>query len=75
MLYQLYELNYNAARPLHFFAQTLQTVLKNPFVPGGRSNFGRLLGATAEMIERSTRRFVKPSFGLDETGSTAMPWP
>jgi len=67
VLYQLYELNYNAARPLHFFAQTLQTVLKNPFVPGGRSNFGRLLGATAEMIERSTRRFVKPSFGLDET--------
>ena len=67
MLYQLYELNYNAAQPLHFFAQALQTALKSPFFPGGRSEMGRLLGATAEMLERGTRRFGKPLFGLDET--------
>ena len=67
MLYQLYELNRNAAQPLNFFAQALQSALKNPFMPGGTSNFGRLLGATAEMLERGTRRFGKPEFGLDET--------
>ncbi len=67
MLYQLYEFNYNAFRPLHFFAEALQATLKSPFIPGGQSDFGRMLGATAEMIERTTRRFGKPAFGLAET--------
>ncbi len=67
MLYQLYELNYNAAQPLRFFAQALQAALKNPFFPGGQSEMGRLIGASAEMIERSTRRFAKPPFDLDST--------
>ena len=75
MLYQLYELNYNAAQPLHFFAQALQAALKNPFFPGGQSDLGRLIGASAEMIERMTRRFGKPEFALPETtiaGETVM---
>ncbi len=67
MLYQLYELNYNAAQPLRFFAQTMQAALKNPFFPGAGSEMGRLLAASAEMIERSTRRFGKPAFGLNQT--------
>jgi poly(3-hydroxybutyrate) depolymerase len=66
VLYQFYELNYNAAQPLHFFARSLQTALQN-FIPGGQSNFGRLIGATAEMVERGTRRFGKPAFGLPRT--------
>jgi len=75
VLYQLYELNYNAAQPLHFFAQALQAALKSPFFPGGQSEFGRVLGASAEMIERMTRRFGKPEFALPETiiaGETVM---
>ena len=67
MLYQLYELNYNAAQPLRFFAQAMQAALKSPFFPGGQSEMGRLIGASAEMTERSTRRFGKPPFGLAET--------
>ncbi len=67
MLYQLYEMNYAAAQPLHFFAKALQNALKSPFMPGGMSEFARLLGATAEMVERSTRRFEKPTFGLEDT--------
>jgi poly(3-hydroxybutyrate) depolymerase len=66
VLYQLYELNYNAARPLNFLAQTLQNALRSPLIPGGKSEMGRLIGATAEMIERGTRRFGKPKFGLSE---------
>ncbi|HTJ63989.1 MAG TPA: polyhydroxyalkanoate depolymerase [Alphaproteobacteria bacterium] len=67
MLYQLYEFNYNAAQPLHFFAKALQTALQNPFFPGAQTEFGRLIGASAEMIERSTRRFGKPEFGITDT--------
>ncbi len=67
MLYQLYEMNYNAAQPLHFFAQALQSALKSPFFPGSRSDMGRLMGAAAEMVERGTRRFGKPAFGLATT--------
>ena len=67
MLYQLYELNYQAAQPLNFFAHALQAVLRSPFVPGGQSEFGRFLNATAEMVERGTRRFSKPEFSLHAT--------
>jgi poly(3-hydroxybutyrate) depolymerase len=67
VLYQLYELNYNAAQPLHFFAQAMQAALKNPLFPGGQSDMGRLIGASAEMLERVTRRFGKPQFGLTQT--------
>jgi len=45
VLYQLYEFNYNAAQPLHFFAKALQTALQNPFFPGAQTEFGRLIGA------------------------------
>ncbi len=67
LLYQLYEMNYNAAQPLNFLARALRSALDSPLMPGGRSDIGRLIGATAEMIERGTRRFVKPTFGLKET--------
>ncbi len=66
VLYQLYEMNYNAAQPLNFFARALQAALQNPLFPGGQSEFGRLLGASAEMIERGTRRFGKPAFAIEE---------
>jgi poly(3-hydroxybutyrate) depolymerase len=67
VLYQLYELNYNAAQPLHFFAQAMQRALKSPFLFGGQSEMVRFMGATAEMVERGTRRFSKPVFGLATT--------
>lgn len=67
MLYQLYEFNYAAAAPLNLLAQAMQTALKHPWMPGGQSELGRLVGAAAEMIERSTRRFTKPEFGLADT--------
>ena len=73
MLYQLYEMNYSAAQPLRFFAQAMQTALKSPFFPGGQSEMGRLIGASAEMIERGTRRFGKPPFGLDSTTIAGEP--
>jgi poly(3-hydroxybutyrate) depolymerase len=67
VLYQFYELNYNAAQSLNFFAKAMQTALQSPFMPGGQSEMGRLMGATAEMVERGTRRFGKPAFALTET--------
>jgi len=67
MLYQLYELNYSSAQPLRFFAQALQSALNSPFMPGGQSEMGRLMNAAAEMVERGTRRFGKPAFGLLKT--------
>jgi poly(3-hydroxybutyrate) depolymerase len=67
VLYQLYEMNYNAAQPLHFFAEAMQRALKSPFIWGGQSEMVRLMGATAEMLERGTRRFGKPPFDLPST--------
>jgi poly(3-hydroxybutyrate) depolymerase len=67
VLYQLYELNYSAAQPLNFFAQALRSAVSSPFMFGGNSELGRLIGASADMMERGTRRFKKPPFGLKQT--------
>ncbi len=67
MLYQLYEFQCAAAKSLNFFAQAAQTAMRSPFMLGGQSELGRFVDATAEMLERGTRRFGKPGFGLRDT--------
>jgi len=41
--------------------------LQSPFNPLSYTRGGRTLGAMAELVERATKRFGKPSFGLDTT--------
>ncbi len=67
MLYQLYDMQRAALKPMRLWAETLQTVFRHPFMPTAYSGFGRSMAAAAELFERSTRRFGKPDFQLDET--------
>jgi poly(3-hydroxybutyrate) depolymerase len=73
VLYELYEFNYLAAAPLRLFAKSVQMALNNPYFPGRESDVARLVGAAAEMIERTTRRFGKPTFDLNETSIDGAP--
>ena len=66
-LYQLYDLSHAMVAPMRFAAETARAVFQNPFLPASYTSFGRAVAAGAELVERTTRRFGKPSFGLKTT--------
>ncbi len=65
--YHLYELNHAALAPWRAVADAARLTFANPFNPLAETPLGRSVAAAAEMFERSTRRYGKPEFGLDET--------
>ncbi|MCB1680992.1 MAG: polyhydroxyalkanoate depolymerase [Rhodospirillales bacterium] len=67
MLYHLYEMQHALLTPVRLQAELTRTLFQNPFNPLSYTQFGRTIGASAEMIERVTKRFGRPEFGLHET--------
>lgn len=67
MLYTLHELHYAALTPVRFAARSLQDMFTHPWVPASYTEIGRNIVAGCEVLERTTRRYPKPSFGLTET--------
>jgi poly(3-hydroxybutyrate) depolymerase len=67
MYYQLYELNHAALQPFRALADSVRLYYSNPLNPLAHTMFGRSIAAGAELFERTTRRYGKPSFGLEET--------
>lgn len=67
MLYQLHDLQYAINTPLRLQAEITKTLLSNPFNPLSYTPAGRTIAASAELVERLTRRFGKPEFGLPFT--------
>jgi poly(3-hydroxybutyrate) depolymerase len=67
VFYQLYELNYAAVQPLRAYADAVKLLYSNPLNPISHTPFGRSVAATAELFERTTRRYGKPAFGLTKT--------
>lgn len=67
MLYHLYELQHAVLTPARLGAELVRTIFQNPWNPLAYTRAGRTVGAGAEMFERLTRRFGKPSFGLFQT--------
>lgn len=67
MLYNLYEMKHAMMTPLRLQAEMTRAAMQNPWNPLSYTQLGRQIGASAELIERSTRRFGRPEFGLHET--------
>lgn len=67
MFYQLYELNHAAMQPFRAYADTVKLFYTNPLNPFSQTPFGRMVAAMAELFERTTRRYGKPSFNLPTT--------
>lgn len=63
MLYQLYDFGQWTLAPLRFVA----AMVKNAAAPLQFSVMGRSLAAGAELVERTTRHYNKPEWGLHET--------
>ncbi len=64
-VYQLYELNHAALGPLRAAADATRLYFQNPMNPLAHTPFGRSVAASAELFERTTRRYGKPEFGID----------
>jgi poly(3-hydroxybutyrate) depolymerase len=66
MLYHLYELNQAAAAPLNAAAGLSQIFWTHPRNPLSDTTFGRTIAASMEIVERTTRRFRRPEFGISQ---------
>ncbi len=67
MLYKVHEFKHAMMAPMRLQAQIMKGIFTNPWNPLSDTQMGRTMAASAEMMERMTRRFDKPEFGLDET--------
>jgi len=67
MLYHIHDWQRAAMAPFRMAAEATQLAFQNPFMPTTHTRFGRTMAAGAELFERTTRHFGKPSFGLKHT--------
>ncbi|MDX2028918.1 MAG: polyhydroxyalkanoate depolymerase [Alphaproteobacteria bacterium] len=67
LLYHIHDWQHAALAPFRFAAEAAQVAFQNPLFPASNTHFGRAIAAGAELFERTTRRFSKPSFGLHTT--------
>ncbi len=67
MLYHWYELGHAAVRPARAAAGSARLLLSNPFNPLTHTSMARHTAAALEVFERTTRRYDKPTFRIDET--------
>jgi len=67
MLYHLHDWQKATMAPFRLMAEATHVAFKNPLFPGSNTHFGRAVAAGAELFERTTRSFKKPSFGLHTT--------
>jgi len=67
VLYHLYELNRAALSPARAAADAYRLLFRNPLNPAYHTPLGRSAAAALELFERTTRRYRKPSWGIDET--------
>ena len=67
MLYQWFELGHAAVKPARAAADAGKIFFNNPFNPLTHTSMGRHAAAACEVFERTTRRYEKPTFGIETT--------
>ena len=65
--YQLYEMAHAALVPARAVSDATHFIFRNPWNPLASTALGKNISAGAELFERMTRRYGKPTFGLRET--------
>jgi poly(3-hydroxybutyrate) depolymerase len=64
--YQLYEMAHAALAPARAVSDATHFMFRNPWNPLSNTPLGKNISAGAELFERMTRRYGKPTFGLNE---------
>lgn len=67
MLYHMYEMQRLALSPMRLVVDTTRHAVQNPFNPLHYTQFGKMIGAAAEVFEHATRRYGKPEWDLPTT--------
>ncbi len=67
MYYKLYEMSHAALTPWRAVADATRLFYSNPINPLSHTAVGKQIAASAEMFERTTRRYGKPRFEIETT--------
>lgn len=73
MYYKLYEMSHAALAPWRAAADVTRLFFSNPINPASHTHFGKQMAASAELFERTTRRYGKPGFDIVKTAYKGMP--
>jgi poly(3-hydroxybutyrate) depolymerase len=73
VFYQWYELNHAAVAPWRAVADATRLAFQNPLNPLSDTLMGRSIAASAELFERTTRRYGKPEFAIVDTEVDGRP--
>ena len=65
-MYWLYEMGQAALNPSRAVADATRLFFKNPANPLAHTTYGKSIAAAAELFERSTRRYGRPEWGIDQ---------
>ena len=66
-MYWMYEMASASLNPVRMATALTKIMVQNPLNPMSHTDIGRSIAAGCELFERTTRRYGKPEWGLDET--------
>ena len=64
-LYNMHEMHHAIMSPVRAWANAGKTVFRNPYNVWSYTRMGKTISAASELIERATRRYIKPEFGIE----------
>jgi len=67
MLYELHELQHASFMSLRLWAQSTASLYGSPYSPLSYTPAGRMVSAGSELLLRTTQRYEKPVFGIQDT--------
>ena len=66
-MYWMYEMAYASLGPARAMSDVTKMMLQNPLNPFAQTDFAKQITAGCELFERTTRRYGKPEWGLNDT--------
>ncbi|QDM29221.1 polyhydroxyalkanoate depolymerase [Tardiphaga sp. vice304] len=66
-MYWMHEMARASLNPARMLTDATKVLFQNPFNPLTHTDFGKQVAAGCEVFERTTRRYGKPEWGLDDT--------
>lgn len=66
-MYWLYEMGHAALDPSRAFADATKLFFKNPINPLAHTTYGKSVAAAMELFERTTRRYGRPEWLIEDT--------
>ncbi|MDU6244182.1 MAG: polyhydroxyalkanoate depolymerase, partial [Bradyrhizobium sp.] len=66
-MYWMYEMAHASLNPARAVTDATKILFQNPLNPWAHTEMGKSIAAACELFERTTRRYGKPEWGLDET--------